>query len=166
MRRYQALAGLLVTVLAGLILASAAPANATHPVSRSRIADVDGRTFATASTTNASVTMQPPMTYLAPQYWNFSDVGFGTRVTNFATNQCLGLPDYWYGLYPPVVQQPCSIISRQSWRIEPTTTSTVMFRNVARDGCIAIDASGTGPARLYLVPCNTDDRNQHFRLVF
>jgi hypothetical protein len=165
MRRFPIVVGVLAAALAGPILASAAPANATHPVTSSRIADADSRTFATASATTEAVTMQPPTTVIGPQHWNFSDTLVGTRVTNRATGGCLSLPTAWTTIYPPIVQKPCTNTATEYWRIVSTTTSTVMFRNVGRDGCIAIDPTSTVPARLFLVPCQSSDRNQHFRLV-
>jgi hypothetical protein len=165
MRRFPVIVGIFAAALAGLILAGAAPANATHPVTRARIADADSRTFATASTTSRYVTMQLPSTVIGLQHWNFSDTVLGTKVTNLATGGCLGLPTVWTTIHPPIVQQPCANTATEYWRIVSMTTSTVMFRNVGRDGCIAIDATGSVPARLFLVPCRNDDRNQHFRLV-
>lgn len=165
MRRFPIVVGIFAAALAGLILASAAPANATHPVARARIADADSRTFATASSSTPYVTMQPPMTVIGPQHWVFGDTVLGTKVTNLATSGCLGLPTAWTTIYPPIVQKPCANTSTEYWRIVSTTTTTVMFRNVGRDGCITIDATGTVPGRLFLMPCRNDDRNQHFRLV-
>jgi hypothetical protein len=165
MRRFPTLVGVFVAALAGLILASATPATATHPVTRARIGDADTRTFATASTTTRLVTMQPPSTAVGLQHWIFSDSVVGTKVTNLATGGCLGLPATWTTIYPPIVQQPCENKATEYWRIVSTTIGTVIFRNVGRDGCMATDPTSTVPARLYLVPCRNDDRNQHFRLV-
>jgi hypothetical protein len=165
MRRFPAIVGIFAAALAGLILASAAPANATHPVARARIADADSRTFATASTTTRYVTMQLPSTVVGPQHWYFSDTTAGTRVTNVATGGCLGLPTAWTTVYPPIVQEACDNRTTGLWRLVSTTTGTVIFRNVGRDGCIRIEPTSTVPARLFLVPCQASDRNQHFRLV-
>ncbi len=165
MRRYQALAGLFVTALAGLILASTTPANADPGVTvRYRIADVDTRTFATASRAVPNVTMQPASTTIGAQTWAFSDTTIGTTIANGLTGGCLSVAGT--STRPVIVQEPCDRSPAQFWTVRSATTYTVIFHNRGRDGCMAADpTSSTDPARLYLVPCNTDDRNQHFRLV-
>ena len=164
MRRYQAL-GLVVTALAGLVLAGAAPANASTDSSvRYRIADVDTRTFATASRSVPNVTMQPASTTIGAQVWVFTDTTSGTTIVNGLTDGCLSVAAT--STRPVIVQEPCDRSPAQFWAVRSATTSTVIFHNRGRDGCMAADpTSSTDPVRLYLVPCNTDDRNQHFRLV-
>jgi hypothetical protein len=166
-RRYPALTGLFATVLAGLILTAATPASATHPAASGRIGDLDARTFATASTTTKLVTMQPPITSVGYQYWNFSDTTVGTKVTNRVTGGCL-MPDLSSSTDPPtIIQAGCQGSRVEFWRITWVTTYSVMFRSAAYpDRCIRIDAlSPTLPTRLHLVLCQNDDRNQQFRLV-
>lgn len=165
MRRFSTVVALFTAGLASLILATATPASADGPTGRYRIADIDSRTFATASSTTRLVTMQPPSTVVGPQHWVFSDTTLGTRVANAATGGCLGIPTTWSTVYPPIVQEPCDNRSTEYWRIVSSTTDVVIFRNVGRDGCMAVDPSSTTARRLYLVPCQNDDRNQHFRLV-
>jgi hypothetical protein len=178
MRRPHIFAGLLVTALAGLLLASGTPANATHPVAGSRIADLDARSFATASTTTQLVTMQPPSTVVGPQHWTLSDTGQGTKVTNIATGGCLGLPDRWITVnLPPVVQQPCRNRATDYWKIVSTTTDTVIFQNVGHGGCMGLDSTAStsstqsvatqqySSSQLYVLPCRSDDPNQHFRVL-
>jgi hypothetical protein len=167
MRKTRALAGLFATVLAGLILTTATPASATHPLASGRIGDLDARTFATASTTTRLVTMQPPITSVGYQYWNFSDTTVGTKVTNLATGGCL-MPDVSSSTTPmPIIQAPCQGSRIEFWKITSATTSSVMFRSAAYpDRCIGRDVlSPTLPTKLHLVLCQSDDRNQHFRLL-
>lgn len=167
MRNTRTFAGLFATVLAGLILTTATPASATHPVASGRIGDLDARTFATASTTTKLVTMQPPITSVGYQYWNFSDTTVGTKVTNRATGGCL-MPDVSSStIPPPIIQAPCTGSRVEFWKITWVTTYSVMFRSAAYpDSCMSRDAvSPTLPTRLHLVACQSGDRNQHFRLI-
>lgn len=166
MRRYQALAGLLVTVLTGLVLASTTPANADPGITvRYRIADTDTRTFATASTMTRYVTMQPPSTVIGAQTWVFSDTTIGTTIVNGLTGGCLQPAPSATDPRVPIAQAPCDRRATEFWRVVSATSTTVIFRNLGIDGCMAANPTSTDPARLYLIPCQLDDRNQHFRLV-
>ena len=167
MRKSSILGGLLVTALSGLLFATATPAGATHPVAGTRISDLDGRTFATASTTTKLVTMQPPITAVGLQSWIFNSTTLGTQVRNYGTGGCL-TPDPTVSTIPaPIIQAPCRGTANEYWRIVSVTSASVMFHNVAhQNGCMAINTtSPTLPTRLHLVPCQNDDRNQQFRLL-
>ncbi|HEX2419425.1 MAG TPA: ricin-type beta-trefoil lectin domain protein [Micromonosporaceae bacterium] len=167
MRKASIIGGLLATALSGLLLATSTPAGATHPVAGTRISDLDSRTFATASTTTKVVTMQPPISAAALQSWIFSTTTLGTQVRNVGTGGCL-TPDPTTSTIPAlIIQESCRGTANEYWRIVSVTSTSVMFRNVARsDGCMAIDATSPSlPTRLHLVRCQNDDRNQHFRLL-
>jgi hypothetical protein len=154
-------------MLAGLVLATATPASATHPVAGGRIGDLDARTFATASTTTKLVTMQPPITSVGYQYWNFSDSTVGTRAMNLATGGCL-MPDVSSSTMPmTIIQARCQGSRVEFWKITWVTTYSVMFRSAAYpDRCMGRDtASPSTATRLHLVLCQNDDRNQQFRLL-
>jgi len=168
MRRSRIFAGLLGSVLAGLVLTTGTAAMANiSPQATYRIGDLDARTFATASTTTKLVTMQLPGPTVGPQHWNFTDYTTGTKVTNVLTSGCM-MPDVSSSTTPmPVIQARCTGSRIEYWKITWSTTSSVMFRSAAYpDRCIGRDPlSPTLPTRLHLVLCQNDDRNQHFRLL-
>jgi hypothetical protein len=167
MRTTRILGGLLATALAGLLLASGTPASATHPVAGTRISDLDGRTFVTASTTTKLVTMQPPITSVGLQSWIFNNTTVGTQVRNVSTGGCL-TPDPGTSTIPPaILQVECQDTAAQYWKIDSVTSFSVMFRSTAyQDRCMAVDTTSPSlPTRLHLVPCQNDNRNQHFRLL-
>jgi hypothetical protein len=168
MLKLPTVVALVATGLTSLILAGASPAQAEHPTISTRIADADSRTFATASTTTKAVTMQPPTTSRGLQTWWIDDqhVSPGVKVVNQGTGGCLTPEPVSGTVRPAIIQQPCQDTAGEYWRIiSSSTTNTVIFRNTGRDGCMAVDPTGTVPARLYLAPCQSDDRNQQFRLV-
>jgi hypothetical protein len=106
--------------------------------------------------------MQPASTTVGAQTWVFEDTSAGVVITNGLTGGCLSVA----GTTAAIVQVPCDRSPTQFWAVRSATTYTVIFHNRGRDGCMAADpTSSTDPTRLHLAPCNTDDRNQHFRLV-
>ncbi|HZM81950.1 MAG TPA: RICIN domain-containing protein [Candidatus Limnocylindrales bacterium] len=153
--------GVLSVLVVGLVLAAVTPATAA---TRHRIADSTGRTFATASTTDRHVTMQPP-SGRANQVWELTLTSIGDRLTNVLTGGCLAVPANSTVQRPPVIQQPCQGTPYERWQRVQTTSTTVAFRNVGLQGrCMGIDPTSF-PARLLAFPCNFGATNQHFRLL-
>jgi len=153
--------GILAAVVAGLVVATTAPA---HAATRHRIADANGRTFATASNTDQHVTMQAP-TGRTNQTWEITLMSIGDRVTSVLTGGCLAVPAAWTGLHPPVIQRNCQGTPHERWQRVRTTSTTVAFRNVGLQGrCMTIDRGFT-PARLFAHPCDFGAVNQQFRVM-
>jgi len=153
--------GMLTALVVGLVVTAAAPANAA---TRHRIADSNGRTFATASTADRLVTMQQP-TGRTNQVWEITLMSIGDRVTSVLTGGCLALPANWVGQHPPVIQRACQGTPHERWQRVRTTSTTVAFRNVGLQGrCMGIDRTFS-PARLFGFPCSFGAVNQQFRLM-
>lgn len=166
--------GLLAAIAAlatGLVVAVGGPANAAASTGdvaayqTQRIADVNGRAFATAATTTQRVFMRAP-SHRVDQDWAFTRTWSGYQVTSVLTRGCLKPATRWVGNYPPIVQETCRGLRTELWQLVSITSSTVAFRNVGMSGqCMGIDISGAYPGPLYLYPCRYGASNQQFRLL-
>jgi len=164
MRRTTILLAALAAALSAAMVG--APAQAVPQVVG--IADPDGRTFATASRSEAFVRMVPRENS-ALQRWSveLDSTTVGTRVVNAGTGGCLGVSL----LTPtpegaPVTQERCRNEPNELWRVARTSTEpTVRFVHVRSGLCLTVEAVSPGiHAQLRLNRC-ANLRAQQFRLV-
>jgi len=158
------MAAIVAMILTGALAMPAA--NAAPEVVR--IADPAVHTFATASTADQFVRMQPSQSGLL-QNWRLdrSSTTASTKVVNVATMGCLTispLGPIYEGA--PLAQLPCRGTTLELWRIvADSSTATVQFVHVSTGWCMTIEAFSPGQYPLLRLYQCSQTLPQRFVLV-